>query len=398
MGAALALSCVSCATPRVATFETHPVGRLTWGPENIESWKRAYVTLDPTPIGSDLRSLIADAEKRLGQASTISVTSRIDREGVLPEDAKYLQSQKALEDLDIVFKWTLCARVAPQALATRCEIEARASLLKWAHTYKPTGNPINENELIPLFLSFDLFQYRWTESERSFVNDWLLEFVKKGDSYIANQRPNAIIRRNNHNTWRLAIRTLIGRILTRPDLEAETRQLVARQAQENLLPPTWWRPSSACENNRDEPRYGSLDFRQRDALHYHVYDLKAWSWIALLAPDLMHEKLPRGEITIQQTLKEAIDFLRPYYLGERHHREFVCSRVDFDRKRREAGVPHFQNTNWNPAPRADQVLLTLSIAFPEVSGWIEKRNLKLGQMKTPPWLLLIQDRSAATNR
>ena len=81
----------------------------------------------------------------------------------------------------------------------------------------------------------------------------------------------------------------------------------------------------------------TIDFEERDALHYVVYDLEPLVRTALAA------RL-RGENWLTVTgssggsIASALDWLAPYARGEKPHEEFVHSRVKFDYQRRDAGL------------------------------------------------------------
>jgi hypothetical protein len=136
-----------------------------------------------------------------------------------------------------------------------------------------------------------------------------------------------------------------------------------------------WQPPSDCINS--DERYGGLDFRTRDALHYHVYNLEAWTWILRFAPELIDEQ------TLAR-IKEAFDFLHPYYLGQRTHIEFACTTVKFDILRKNEGQDQFQNKNWE-AFRAKRLLLMAQVPLPEVRIW-QASNLTGSE---PSWLKFI---------
>ena len=74
----------------------------------------------------------------------------------------------------------------------------------------------------------------------------------------------------------------------------------------------------------------SVDFRERNALHYHVYDLKAYTEMAAQMPRGFFSDADAAEI------EKGIAFLEPFFTGRRQHIEFAGSRVPFDTKRRQA--------------------------------------------------------------
>ena len=85
-------------------------------------------------------------------------------------------------------------------------------------------------------------------------------------------------------------------------------------------------------------RHGEvIDFAQRDALHYVVYSLEPLM-MAVLAARRHGQDWFGAE---GGRLGLALAWLHPYADGRRQHEEFRRSTVDFDRIRREAGLPGF---------------------------------------------------------
>src|SRR5262249_40586585 len=93
----------------------------------------------------------------------------------------------------------------------------------------------------------------------------------------------------------------------------------------------------------------TFDFHQRDALHYHVYDLLPLVELAIAA-DKNGAAFYRQQTANGATLEKAIAFLIPYVSGEQTHAEFVHSSVKFDQKRSAAGDPSIRvGALWKPA-------------------------------------------------
>jgi hypothetical protein len=82
------------------------------------------------------------------------------------------------------------------------------------------------------------------------------------------------------------------------------------------------------------PDGSTRDFVERDALHYVVYTLEPM----LMAAAAAHGDDWYGDPAVDGRLALALDWLKPYALGERTHEEFVRSTVEFDRKPANAGV------------------------------------------------------------
>ncbi|HEY3598778.1 MAG TPA: alginate lyase family protein, partial [Paraburkholderia sp.] len=104
-------------------------------------------------------------------------------------------------------------------------------------------------------------------------------------------------------------------------------------------------------NDNIAPDGSTVDFTERDALHYVTYDLQPLVTAALAARrhnrNWLPQRAPSGA-----TLAAALGWLTPYAEGKKTHEEFVHSSVPFDAKRREAGLPGFSG-QWDPNNAAE---------------------------------------------
>jgi hypothetical protein len=80
---------------------------------------------------------------------------------------------------------------------------------------------------------------------------------------------------------------------------------------------------------------------ERDALHYHCYDIEPLLELAIAAnnhgTNLYTYKSKSGA-----SLEKSVKFLLPFCSGEKKHPEFVKSTVAFDRKRAESGDENYK--------------------------------------------------------
>jgi hypothetical protein len=104
----------------------------------------------------------------------------------------------------------------------------------------------------------------------------------------------------------------------------------------------------------------SLDFLQRDALHYHVYNLEAFVDLVVFTNLVSPED--------EALILNAIQFIEPYFSGREQHVEWVNSAVPFDRVRRDAGDPAFAIAPWEPS-NARRLLRLARTHFPEIRNW-----------------------------
>ncbi len=335
----------------VVTTSTLPppgaLGNLDWGtdPATSEAWTadgvRATLTLGDDPVGRAARSVLRHAEETLGAEALPQRTLDMDAE--LFSSQSYKDSDAAVRTLDEVFHWSLCARIGPAELAPRCRVKAQAAVLGWSRTYVPTGNPIDEANLFYLFLAVDVLRPLLQDGDREVVDDWLADFDGASERYEARLGRADTARFNNRHTWGLANVALAAGVRGDPGRVARIAGAMALQANSNV--------------GADG---ATTDFHQRDALHYHVYDLEAYVRAAAL--------VPAATANAHLQIAKGLRFLAPFYKGEQTHLEFANTTVDMDVKRREAGEAEWQNAPWEPR-HARELLRLARTAFPEVRVW-----------------------------
>jgi hypothetical protein len=250
---------------------------------------------------------------------------RIVSEGRLHSDPEKIQSLKARGDLPkaeaLGYAYALTGK-------TEYGEKARKLALAWARVYEPDGNPINETEFVRLMKGYDLTRALYAAHERGKVDRWLFRMAEKQKAAI---RPASSTSKNNHHSHRLKIVGHVAFLLANSDLIGWVMSDTKRHLNVNLFPDG-----------------STFDFRQRDALHYHVYDLLPLIELAMATDkngiDLYTHRTPEGA-----SLEKSIAFLIPYVTGEKTHREFVRSSVKFDLQRSTAGDPSIKvGEKWNP--------------------------------------------------
>ena len=358
-----------------AASDTSRLGMLNWGnnPVSGQPWIIADLSelakaRTLSPVGKEVRNILRSAHNELEKAIAVEPIERIEVEGVLPTEDRYQRSIKAVRIFPTMIAWAFCARLeAADPAGQRCKTALFEGLFGkdgnqgWLGIYKPTGNPIDESNLLPLIQAINIAGPLFTKAQAEKVRSFLKAIISQGDRFFAAKKPGNTSRVNNHNTWRLTVRAAAAKALNDQALLSETRDLFARQITDDLLGPPGWKPDHACPNNTSEERYGSYDFRQRDALHYHVYNLEAYVFAATFTPDVLDQ-------TVRKAINDALDFLRPYFTGQKAHREFVCSTVSFDRQRSDAGIEEYSANPWKPE-RARKLLRDARPVFPEIRPW-----------------------------
>lgn len=238
---------------------------------------------------------------------------RIHVEGTLPHQGIYDESNEAKRDWPAARDLALAGRLTGEAKYT----EAAARILAaWTAIYTPSFNPIDETGFDDFFFAWDLLPDPARAPLRAGMTNLLHDFA---EGY-----PRQFLRggtaTNNWNSHRVKITTLASFALGDARLIAQARDRFARQLRDNI----------------DEAGL-TLDFTQRDALHYVVYDLEP-----LLMCCLAARRHNEDWTTLEDSrLTKALTWLIPYVSGQTEHEEFVNSRVSFDRTRREAGLKGF---------------------------------------------------------
>jgi hypothetical protein len=217
--------------------------------------------------------------------------------------------------------------VRMQALAFRLsgdEVHARhaiAYLDGWTASYSPSFNPIDETQLPSILWGFDLLQDILSAHLVARVHAFAAGLAR---GYLA-EKPivgDPSTETNNWQSHRIKIGTSAAFACGDAEFVARARHAFALHVMRNIRP----------DGN-------TLDFEERDGLHYTVYTLEPMIMAAACAAAHGHDWYGMPETEGRLTL--ALDWLKPYALGERQHEEFVHTKAAFDRARAKAGVSDF---------------------------------------------------------
>ena len=245
---------------------------------------------------------------------------KIISQGRLESDPEKKLTQTSLADMakteSLAWTWAVTGD-------ERYAAQARKYLSAWAGTNKPDGDPINETKFEPMIVAYDLLRPGFPDADRRAIDNWLrtkaVTLLEKAKS-----------EKNNWANHRLKIVGLIGLTLNDEVLIQQALQGFREQVGAGL-----------------EPDGSSLDFKTRDALHYHLYTIEPLLALARAASrhgvDLFDYRAPNGA-----SLHHSVDFVVPFAQGEKKHLEFANSKVAFDRKRAENGEKEYQIHLWNP--------------------------------------------------
>ncbi len=305
----------------------------------------------------DARTLFASLQAKAQEAlrdtpnpiKTIQTEGKLDRDPVKKRTRQSLQDMAKLQALG----WTAAIDEARGQPLSRDPYAAKARefILAWVSVNQPTGDPIDETNLSGLFVAYDLTRPVFSPQEQQTVGDWLRRVAAE------EMRTGPLLTTTHKNNWhshRLKIIGLIAYLLSDPVLEEQVRQGFTRQVSVNL-----------------EADGSSLDFHDRDALHYHCYDLEPLLTLAVCARqhglDFYDLQAPSGA-----SLARAVQFLIPYCDGTKTHAEYVHTDVSFDHARAAAGQKGFQAGHMFD-PRQALSALSLAAAFDPRCGVLERR-------------------------
>jgi len=278
---------------------------------------------------------------------------RFELAGTLNGHPGHIRSDLAKQDFPAIFALAVTGFRGPEPLRSRSRAVAATALISWAEVYRPTGNPVDEWFFVPLLQAADLVAGFLPPVDGAKLLGWVRAFALCGDAFYAGRPPRNTTWNNNLMARRLVIRAAASTVAGDAVARAATRGLLRDFIGRNFVP--------GPSGERDGRTY---DFMQRDALLYHIADVQPLVEMTLYTPDLVDAGARAATLS-------GLEFLRPFFLGEREHIEFARTTIAFDRERRDDGNPEFANVPWNPA--RGRVLLRLARAsFPEVRPWTEE--------------------------
>lgn len=242
-------------------------------------------------------------------------------EGRLKNDPDKIRTGQSMRDMAKLHALGYAFAVTGDA---KYAAKARGFLTAWAEVNESRGDPIDDTSLDTPIICYDLVRSTCGNADRQAIEKWLRQ-VAEAEVRSAHDRPSST--KNNWQSHRLKIVGLVGLLL-------DDRKLID------------WAIAAYKEHvdhalNADG---SSLDFYQRDALHYHCYDLEPLITLAIAArqhggvkDDLYTYTGAKGG-----SVAKSVRFLIPYCDGSKTHAEFVNSKVAFDRKRAESGDARYK--------------------------------------------------------
>ncbi|MGF6730936.1 hypothetical protein OKW50_003017 [Paraburkholderia youngii] len=290
----------------------------------------ALQTSERTNADPGVKALVANVQAHLNEQP--HALTKLHTEGTLPHEGIYDQSVEAQKDLDLL---------RDAALAWRATSDDRflklvdRLLYTWVTTYQPSFNPIDETGFEGLILAYDMTASALPVKTRNAAMAFLTKFANGYIAQIdAQPRPLTGTFRNNWQSHRIKLISMAAFTLDNRKMINAAQRLFVEHIGDNI----------ASDGS-------TIDFGERDALHYVTYDLQPLVTAALAARrhnrNWLQEKGANGA-----TLLAALNWLVPFAMGTQTHEEFVHSDVAFDAKRREAGLPGYSG-RWDPKNAAE---------------------------------------------
>jgi len=275
-----------------------------------------------------------DAESALND--TPNPRDTIVSEGHLATHPDKIASQICMKDFNKIYALAIVHKVTNDK---KYFDKAIVFLKAWATVNHPLGNPINDTKLDNLFEAYDMLRSQVSDADKAIIDSWLITMA---DNEIKTAKKGKTTSMNNWHSHRLKVIGQIGYILDNKTFRDFATNGLLMQIDTNL--------------NKDG---ASWDFLERDALHYHAYDLEPMLALAIIikratGSDEFTYVSPKGA-----SIKKSVDWFLPYLNGEKTHGEYVNSKVAFDRERAKNNEKGFSiGANFEPS----NGLLTLLLA------------------------------------
>jgi hypothetical protein len=226
--------------------------------------------------------------------------------------------------------------------------QAKKYLLAWAETHQPNGHPINETRLEGFLWAYDLLFCEFNQTEHRKIKIWFINI----QSNKHNWRFGPSSGKNNFRTHQLKILLMLDRLLEDEKALNTDKEILRQHITNNLL-----------------EKGVSIDYEERDALHYHLYNLEPWLEIALLEP------------TYLEKITESYDFLIQQIKDDNIHNQFANSRVKIDEKREKGGFSYTKKGGTFDPKRITRSVIsfnTLSqqVLDTDIKKYLSKKKIK----------------------
>ncbi len=282
----------------------------------------ATLIQDDTEAATLFKPIQSDADKILSDRP--NPIPLIQTEGRLAGDPVKMRTWQSLDDMNKLRNLSYAWAVTGDA---RYENKIHQFLIAWAAANHSAGDPIDDTNLEPVIIAYDLTRQTFEPRQREMIDRYLRGiFDAEAKTGIGPAHTTV----NNWNSHRVKLLGLIAFTLENRALIDLVTSAYQKQIRQNILPDG-----------------SSIDFHERDALHYHLYDIQPLLTLAIAARnngyDFYNYRSPTGS-----SLPGAVAFLLSFANGSRTHLEFVNSTVPFDHQRAANGEGEYKSHLWNP--------------------------------------------------
>jgi hypothetical protein len=294
-------------------------------------------------------------------------------EGILQGNPRKTKTWKSLEDMQKLYTLGLAYKVTS---SQKYLGKASEFLLAWAKQNHPQGNPINDTNLDRIIFTYDLLKADLKKEVIASVRSWLSQVAKQEiktyNEALTNKRSGKSF--NNWNSHRIKAIAQIGAALGDESLIKYSKERFEMQIAINL---------------RSDG--SSFDFHERDALHYHVYNVDPLLVAAtVLSRAYKHQNsFYAHESKEGNSLKKSVEWLLPYFTGEKTHAEWVNSKSAFDKKRADNGEKgYIAGTLFKPSEARTSVALAGYFDYNMLSIYQQQAKT---ESKYPTWQFVLNE-------
>jgi hypothetical protein len=276
---------------------------------------------------------------------------KIHYEGLLENNPKRIKTTQSLEDIDAAVSLIYSIYGTDN---DKFGDKIKDFVLAWATTFRPDGNPINENKLNALFWGYYLMQRRFNKNERETVEKWMLEIAEK--EMNREQTPN-----NNWEAKRLKIIGTIGCILQNEELKNHSGEGLKKYIETAYF-------ADGTSN----------DLLTRDALHYHISGLTPCI-SAFINLSKFDRRFDLFDFVSESgsSIKESVEYVLPFATGEKKREEWTNSKVKLDKERAAAGFKEYQPGKLFEPQKAFPMFEWACYYNPEWYSIFEKSKVKM---------------------
>ncbi|WP_448702122.1 alginate lyase family protein [Mucilaginibacter sp. AW1-3] len=258
---------------------------------------------------------IADASLNVNPNPIDTILS----EGKLEGDPKKTATAFALKDMSKIYSSALVYKLYNDKEYLKNAVQY---LLAWAKLNKSKGDPIDDTNLDGAIEAYDMLKANINAANNEVIVAW---FKQVAAAEVGTWKPNKATGYNNWNSHRLKVVGEIAYAINDADLQKFTIDGLKKQIEVNLYADG-----------------SGVDFKLRDALHYHAYDLEPLLKLAIVLKRATGVDYYSYVSDKQSSIKKSVEWFVPYVSGEKTHGEFVNSTVSFDKKRAMNGQAEYK--------------------------------------------------------